>query len=195
MARVRSRNTGLELLFRRALWKLGLRYRLNAKLPGAPDVAFMTERLAVFVDGCFWHACPDHYRAPATNVEFWRAKHDRNSKRDRHVNRCLELEGWTVLRIWEHEIKQDKNKATDRVVRSLKSASKRKEQLERQAIIGIRKAVRNGNLGERFRPHEINALLKITWADGFLAKHRVGNPAGLSELFIRIGKGFYRLAK
>ncbi|ABX15969.1 very short patch repair endonuclease [Burkholderia multivorans] len=105
MARVRSRNTAPELALRRALWHQGLRYRLTPKLPGTPDLCFVTKRVAIFVDGCFWHGCPQHYSAPAQNAEFWSHKVASNITRDRKADAALEAEGWTVMRVWEHELK------------------------------------------------------------------------------------------
>jgi DNA mismatch endonuclease (patch repair protein) len=104
MARVRSKDTGPERLLRSALWRLGLRYRLRLSLPGNPDLAFPGSRVAVFVDGCFWHGCPSHYRAPSSNVDFWSAKLERNRRRDEEVNLALSDLGWTVLRFWEHDL-------------------------------------------------------------------------------------------
>jgi len=105
MARVRSKNTDPELLLRRALWRVGLRYQLRAKLPGSPDVAFVRARVAVFVDGCFWHGCPEHYAAPVRNADFWRAKVARNIERDRRADKELAEMGWSVIRVWEHQLR------------------------------------------------------------------------------------------
>jgi len=71
---------------------------------GKPDIVFVSARIAVFVDGCFWHACPEHGVRPKNNREFWRKKLDRNIERDREVNRLLAKAGWKVIRVWEHEI-------------------------------------------------------------------------------------------
>jgi DNA mismatch endonuclease (patch repair protein) len=193
MARVRSRNTGLELLLRHVLWRAGLRYRLDLKVFGTPDLVFAAAKLAVFIDGCFWHACPTHYRAPVNNSDFWKAKRDRNAKRDQHVTEHLRSDGWTVLRIWEHEITQDLDNAAARVVTSLRLAEKIQANMERDTIAAIRRAVLEYRLRESFTPSEINKLLNINWAGVFLPKHRVGNPAALSELFVRIRRGIYRL--
>ena len=106
MARVKGRDTKPELVLRRALWAAGLRYRLHRKLPGTPDVAFVGARVAVFVDGCFWHGCPQHYSFPHTRQEFWAAKVERNVLRDARVDAELADLGWTALRFWEHETKQ-----------------------------------------------------------------------------------------
>ncbi len=105
MARIKGRNTSPELALRRALWAAGLRYRLHRKLPGTPDVAFVGARVAVFMDGCFWHGCPLHYSFPSTRPEFWAAKLRGNVERDSRVDTQLAELGWTTLRFWEHELK------------------------------------------------------------------------------------------
>ncbi|MGZ5031033.1 MAG: very short patch repair endonuclease [Methylobacter sp.] len=106
MSNVRNKNTGLEMKLRRALWKTGLRYRVNSKLPGKPDIVFPKRKLAVFVDGCFWHGCPIHGTKPETNAEFWQTKIKVNMVRDLRVTSQLTDLGWTVIRVWEHEIKE-----------------------------------------------------------------------------------------
>lgn len=124
MARVRSRNTAPELALRRALWAQGKRYRLHADLPGTPDLVFITPKLAVFVDGCFWHGCPVHYTAPAANSGFWQAKLERNLARDRHVDQALSAAGWSVLRIWEHEIRESLDACAQCVTAALETLSR-----------------------------------------------------------------------
>lgn len=105
MSRNKARDTKPEMLLRKIAWKQGLRYRLNYKLEGKPDLVFVKYRLAVFVDGCFWHGCPEHYKSPKTRAEFWQEKIQRNRRRDRHVNRVLAMQGWHVLRFWEHSVR------------------------------------------------------------------------------------------
>jgi DNA mismatch endonuclease (patch repair protein) len=122
MARVRSKNTDAELALRRSLWGMGLRYRLHSKLPGTPDIVFRGPKLAVFIDGCFWHGCPVHYSEPASNVEFWKAKRARNATRDARVDAELHAAGWTVLRIWEHEVRADPDAAAARVALRIQAA-------------------------------------------------------------------------
>ena len=107
MAANKGRNTKPELLLRKKLWSLGLRYRIGHNLPGKPDIVFVSHRLAIFVDGCFWHRCPEHFRMPRTNHEFWKRKIARNVVRDALVNEQLAAAGWRVIRIWEHELRQD----------------------------------------------------------------------------------------
>lgn len=107
MSRIKGKDTGPELRLRRALWRTGLRYRLNYKLPGRPDLVFVSARLAVFVDGCFWHGCPLHGAKPKANATFWREKLLKNVARDEKVNTELQEMGWQVIRFWEHEIDAD----------------------------------------------------------------------------------------
>ncbi len=115
MSRNRGRDTKPELLLRRALWHRGFRYRVRTNLPGKPDVVFSRLKIVIFVDGCFWHRCPEHGAKPKTNASFWSDKLKRNKVRDAEVTALLEAEGWTVVRIWEHEIKQDLAAALARV--------------------------------------------------------------------------------
>lgn len=112
MAAVRSRNTKPELRLRREIWRSGGRYftaegwrKLTGRwLPGSPDLVFPSAAVVVFVDGCFWHGCPEHYRAPAERHEFWARKLAENQDRDRRVTEVLVGQGWKVIRIWEHRV-------------------------------------------------------------------------------------------
>lgn len=104
MARIRSRNTKPEIRLRQALWASGCRYRIHYDLPGCPDIVFVRSRLAVFIDGCFWHGCPMHYSAPRTRQTFWATKLRNNVLRDIAADDALASEEWRVLRVWEHEI-------------------------------------------------------------------------------------------
>lgn len=120
MARVRSKNTAPEMTLRKALWRSGLRYRLRPNLPGTPDLAFVASRIAVFVDGCFWHGCPEHYTRPVRNADFWKLKLDRNVRRDRKADRGLSELEWTAIRIWEHEISENLDALVERMNRLVK---------------------------------------------------------------------------
>ena len=101
MSRIRGRNTRPERRLRQALWAAGLRYRKHAKTPvGRPDLVFVGPRVAVFVDGCFWHGCPRHYVRPRSRTDFWSRKLRENVDRDRRQTLELHVRGWTVVRIW-----------------------------------------------------------------------------------------------
>jgi len=103
----RAARTGPEMRLRRSLASLGLRFRANVRpvqsLRRTADVLFVREKLAVFVDGCFWHGCPRHATWPRANAEFWRCKIAENRRRDRSTTRLLRAQGWNVVRVWEHE--------------------------------------------------------------------------------------------
>lgn len=103
----RRRDTAPELALRSALFASGLRFRVNYPIPGLRrrtiDIAFPKRRLAVFVDGCFWHSCPDHGVLPKSSSEWWEAKLAANAVRDRETDAHLAGLGWTVIRVWEHE--------------------------------------------------------------------------------------------
>lgn len=103
----RRSDTKPELALRRALYAEGLRYRVGYPVPGFPrrsiDIAFPGRRVAVFVDGCYWHRCPEHHIPAKNNGIWWRVKLQKNLDRDRETDRALESAGWTVIRVWEHE--------------------------------------------------------------------------------------------
>lgn len=103
----RRRDTAPEIAVRRLLHAAGLRYRVAFPIPGQRrrtiDVAFTRQRIAVFIDGCFWHGCPQHGSTPDANREWWLRKVAANQARDRDTDRVLMELGWTVLRFWEHE--------------------------------------------------------------------------------------------
>lgn len=107
MSRQRSRDTGPERALRSLLHRRGLRFRLHQRpLPGVrrqADIVFRGARVAVFVDGCFWHSCPDHATSPRANGAWWRDKLAANVSRDRDTDQRLRDAGWVVVRVWEHE--------------------------------------------------------------------------------------------
>jgi DNA mismatch endonuclease, patch repair protein len=115
MSRIRGKNTLPELALRAALWSLKLRYRLHYKIPGRPDIVFPSAKVAVFVDGCFWHGCPAHGVSPKSNSDFWRTKIGKNKARDKAVDLALKADGWTVLRFWEHDVADDVQEIADRI--------------------------------------------------------------------------------
>jgi len=121
MARIKSKDTGPEMILRRLLSKNKVRgYKLQYKIFGKPDLVFPKNRLAVFIDGCFWHKCPLCFVKPASRIEFLKEKIRNNLKRDKEVNKLLAKNGWKVLRIWEHELKKNPGKACQKIIRRLK---------------------------------------------------------------------------
>lgn len=129
MARVRSSGTSCELQVRRVVREIGVGYSLRRKLPGSPDLVVTSLRIAIFVDGCFWHQCPQHYTEPVRNRDFWRAKIARNVERDHRVNRELRQLGWRVVRIWDHELRD-----ATKLVRRLRRAFARQRALDSTRI-------------------------------------------------------------
>ncbi|WP_330175655.1 very short patch repair endonuclease [Streptomyces sp. NBC_01498] len=107
MSRQARRDTKPEVAVRKLLHASGHRYRVNARVPDMPrrsvDIMFTRAKVAVFLDGCFWHGCPVHATQPKANAEWWREKLDKNIARDKETSGHLEAAGWTVLRFWEHE--------------------------------------------------------------------------------------------
>jgi DNA mismatch endonuclease (patch repair protein) len=116
MSTLARANTAPEVALRKALHARGLRYRVQLHVPGNRrrriDVAFTRAGVAVMVDGCFWHGCPDHGTRPLSNREWWDWKIARNTERDRDTDQLLAQHGWTVVRVWEHE---DPDEAAGRV--------------------------------------------------------------------------------
>ena len=102
----KSRDTSAELKVRTLLHKHGLRYRVDIRpepeLRRRADIVFTKARIAIFIDGCFWHGCPDHYVEPKTNASYWKQKISGNVTRDLETTAQLERRGWTVLRFWSH---------------------------------------------------------------------------------------------
>ena len=132
MSSIKSKDTEPELMLRKALWKKGLRYRINyKKLPGKPDVVFTKAKIVVFCDGDFWHGhnwalrgIPSLEDELATYSDFWREKILRNIARDQKNTELLTAEGWTVIRFWESEIRSDLEKCVTAVVEAYGSKQK-----------------------------------------------------------------------
>ena len=124
----RGRDTKPELALRSLLHRAGLRYRVDTQpLEGVrrrADIVFPRERIAVFVDGCFWHGCPEHMRASKKNAESWRTKLEGNRARDAETNELLRTAGWTVIRVWEHENPAEAAGRITRAVREVQAGKK-----------------------------------------------------------------------
>ena len=136
MAAIHAASTKPEMVLRRALWRLGFRYRLNDKnLLGKPDIVLPKYRTVIFIHGCFWHGherCRK-YTVPKTNTEFWVAKVARNKERDQEVWRKLEADGWNVIIVWECELEKKALDATvERVVREIVAGGERYTRLQQE---------------------------------------------------------------
>lgn len=107
MSSIRAKSR-LEDKVAHELYKRGLRYRRNSrKLVGTPDISIQKYKVVIFIDSCFWHSCPLHGNRPKTNTEYWEKKLDRNIEKAKEVNAYYEAHGWHILRVWEHELKED----------------------------------------------------------------------------------------
>ena len=124
MSRIRGKDTKMEIVFRKALWQKGYRYRKNpSNYFGKPDVVLKKYRTVIFLDSCFWHACRKHFRLPETNKDFWSRKIEGNKERDKKVNKYYKSTGWRVIRIWEHALKKDSSAVVDKIIAALKKSS------------------------------------------------------------------------
>jgi DNA mismatch endonuclease, patch repair protein len=122
MKKVRSISR-MEEIVRKALWDKGIRYRKNVKdLFGKPDIAIKKYKVAIFIDSCFWHACPNHGRMPKSNTDFWEGKLKRNQERDIEVNQHYLKNGWHLKRVWEHDLKKNFDLVIDELVNFIESA-------------------------------------------------------------------------
>ena len=120
MSRIRGKNTGPEIKLRKLLWTQGVRgYRIHYRLLGKPDIIFTKKKIAIFIDGCFWHKCPVCFQEPETRKEFWMKKIGSNVERDLKNTRQLQEEGWTVLRFWEHEIRKTPDEVIEKILQFL----------------------------------------------------------------------------
>jgi DNA mismatch endonuclease (patch repair protein) len=121
MSKIHGENTGPEIKIRKMLFARGIRgYRIQFNIPGKPDLVFTKKKIAIFIDGCFWHKCPVCFQEPETRKEFWMKKIGSNVERDKKVNQQLQDEGWRVIRIWEHEIRKEPDKVVQRIDNLLK---------------------------------------------------------------------------
>lgn len=119
MKRVKQKNSGAEVSLRSALHAEGLRFRLHRRIERiAVDIVFPGAKVAVLVDGCFWHGCPAHATYPKTNTSYWLPKLEENKERDCRQTTCLEQAGWTVIRVWEHDCRPVNRTVVARIARA-----------------------------------------------------------------------------
>ena len=123
MSKIRSSNTSPEIRMRRALWAIGLRYRLQYGREKI-DIAFPGKKLAVFIDGCFWHSCPIHGHVPRSNIGYWKPKLEKNAERAAAKDARLQQAGWAVVHFWEHEVNSDAGGCARKIQAILSNAKK-----------------------------------------------------------------------
>jgi DNA mismatch endonuclease (patch repair protein) len=148
MSHVRSSDTGLERDVRRSLCAMGVRYRLHNDLPGKPDIVIPRYHMALFVDSCFWHGCPEHGRMPSSNRDYWQSKIQRNRQRDQEVRELLDSQGWSVARIWEHDVRKD---CTAALLQVFSASERLGDQREKRASSTCRENANSDNGGCRMR--------------------------------------------
>lgn len=121
MQAIKASKTKLENEVIKELWKRGFRFRRNVKdLFGKPDIAIKKYNIIIFIDSCYWHGCPTHSEIPATNTNFWREKIQKNKERDIKVNDYYLTNNWNILRIWEHDLKQDFDQTINKIAKFIK---------------------------------------------------------------------------
>lgn len=145
MAAVKSAgNKGTEICLARILRQFGITgWRRHQELPGKPDFSFPKKRLALFVDGCFWHACPRHGEKPKSNRAYWVSKLVRNKARDQRVTRMLREKQWRVLRIWEHDLRNGERVALR--IRNALQARRKPPVIRREKLLKKAQSRRNRN--------------------------------------------------
>ena len=116
MSAVKSKDTKMEIAFRKAIWRKGFRYSKNSsKYFGKPDIVLKKYKTAIFLDSCFWHGCKKHCRIPIVRKRYWTGKIKRNKQRDKEVNHYYEKIGWKIVRVWEHEMFKNLDKSLKRI--------------------------------------------------------------------------------
>jgi len=127
MSRVKSKDSGAELSLRSALHAAGLRYRLHRRVEGVTvDLVFVGPKVAVFVDGCFWHGCPKHATYPKSNQGYWLPKLEENKERDKRQTARLRKAGWRVIRVWEHDCLPPTPRVIARIVDACRRRGRRR---------------------------------------------------------------------
>jgi len=116
MSRIKSKNTSLEVEFRKLLWKNGLgRYRIHYNLPGKPDIVYVSKKIVIFLDGDFWHGYNWKKLGKVPPRKYWQKKIQKNIDRAKKYNKLLKKDGWKVIRIWEHEVKRNAEKCINKI--------------------------------------------------------------------------------
>ena len=121
MSLIKSKDSKIEVLFRKELRKQGFRYSKNSsKYFGKPDIVLLKHKTVIFIDSCFWHGCKKHCRIPAVRKKYWTEKITRNKERDKEVNKHYKIKNWEVVRVWEHNLKKTSTIEIDKIVKYLR---------------------------------------------------------------------------
>lgn len=116
MGAIKSKDSEVEIKFRKVLWKTGIRYRKNVeRYFGKPDILLKKHKTVIFIDSCFWHGCRHHGKLPKFHRSFWKAKIERNKQRDKEVRSYYKKKGWKIIRFWEHQIKKNPDEAVEEI--------------------------------------------------------------------------------
>jgi DNA mismatch endonuclease, patch repair protein len=124
MRAIKSQST-LENKVTKDLWRLGFRFRKNANLYGKPDISIKKYKIVIFIDSCFWHCCPVHGNMPKSNKDYWEKKLERNIQRDIEVNQYYIDKGWNILRVWEHDLKENPIETTNLIENFIRENKKK----------------------------------------------------------------------
>ena len=126
MSKIRGKDTKPEIFLRKVLFRSGYRYSLKHRFKEnnfRPDIVMVSRKICIFVDGCFWHGCPRCYKEPKSNRDYWVPKINRNIERDKEQNEYLKRNGWKVIRVWEHDLKENPTKTMIHVIREIEEMS------------------------------------------------------------------------
>ncbi|MFE5324213.1 very short patch repair endonuclease [Paenibacillus sp. NPDC056579] len=127
MSSIKGKNTKLEQSISKAIWRKGFRFRKNVRsLYGKPDISIKKYKVVIFIDSCFWHGCRQHYKPPTKNLEYWSQKIERNIQRDKEVSNYYLENNWSLIRVWEHDIKIDHERIINQICNCIASSMKRK---------------------------------------------------------------------
>ena len=132
MSSIRAKDTKPEKILRSILWRKGLRgYRLHPKsVPGRPDICYTSKKIAIFVNGCYWHRCPHcNLKLPRSNTKFWQEKFERNKERDNRTERKLEKDGWICITVWECQLEEDPVKIIEEIMSALQGRNLNRQSL------------------------------------------------------------------
>lgn len=120
MSRVKSKDSAIEIILRKGLWKSGFRYRKNSsQYLGKPDIILKKYKAVIFIDSCFWHGCPKHLRMPSSNQKYWETKIARNQERDKEINSYYGKNNWRIIRVWEHDILKNPDRCVNKIGETL----------------------------------------------------------------------------